>query len=207
MLLGFYCWRNHLLGGLLLLLLFLLGVSFVLFWYWFRLRRWWGSLLLFLLFLSNEQADNIFCLDHVVLINLEFTEDVVNLSLGHLLPPGHQSMLKHLGVNFALKVISFECLDNEVIGVVTLSGHLLLEHLDHVVVGAGAPNLAEQFVKFSFCHQDTNVVKSSTKVIFVDCAILVDVHQLEALSVHLQLLLGETSFILSLPHLVVKSFY
>merc|ERR1719348_1442898 len=200
MLLGFYCWRNHLLGGLLLLLLFLLGVSFVLFWYWFRLRRWWGSLLLFLLFLSNEQADNIFCLDHVVFINLEFTEDVVNLSLGHLVPPGHQGMCEHLGVNLTLKIISLESLDDEVVRVVALSSHLLLEHLYHVVVVAGAANLAQQLIEFSFCHEDTNIVESSTKIIFVDCAILVDVHQLKALSVHLQLLLGEASLILSLPH-------
>merc|ERR1719244_1092185 len=45
-------------------------------------------------------------------------------------------MCEHLGVNLAFVVISLEGLDNEVIGVVSVSGHLLLEHLDHVVVGA-----------------------------------------------------------------------
>merc|ERR1712088_87528 len=126
---------RYLLGSLLLLLL-LLGV-FLFLWWSFLDDRWWGWLLLFLLLDSHKETDDLLALDHVVLINLELSEDIVNLGLGHLVSPGHQSVLEHLGVNLAFDVVSLESLDNEVVRVVTVSGHLLLEHLDHVVVGAG----------------------------------------------------------------------
>merc|ERR1712152_58032 len=105
----------HLLGGLLLLLLLLLGVitSFLL----------WGRFFNLLLFLldGNEESDNFLGLDHVVFINLKLTEDIINLSLGHLVSPGHQSVLEHLGVNLAVHVVGLESLDDEVIGVVSVS--------------------------------------------------------------------------------------
>ena len=47
-------WYSRLLGSLLLLLLLLLGISFVFFRDWLRLWGWWCCLLLFLLFLCNE---------------------------------------------------------------------------------------------------------------------------------------------------------
>merc|ERR1712118_100819 len=128
----------HLLGSLLLLLL-LLGIGIIL----LRgslLHRCGGLLDLLLLLLDgDEEADHLLGLDAVVLINLELAEDVVNLGLGHLVSPGHEGVLEHLGVDLAVHVVSLEGLDDEVIGVVAVSGHLLLEHLDHVVVGAGAP--------------------------------------------------------------------
>merc|ERR1712201_43629 len=172
--------KIFLLGGLLLLLLLLLSLSLILlcrgsFFYWR------GCFFLLLLFLDgNEKTDDILGLDRIIFINLEFTEDVVNLSLGHLVSPGHQGVLEHLGVNLALLVVGLESLDNEVIGVVSVSGHLLLEHLDHVVVGAGTSNLSEERVELRLSHEDTDVVEGSTEVIFVQGAVLVDVHQLEA---------------------------
>ena len=69
-------------------------------------------------------------------------------------------MLEHLGVSLALVVVGLECLDDEVVGVVALAGHLFLEHLDPVVIGARSR-------------------EGSTKVVLVHLAILVDVHQLE----------------------------
>merc|ERR1719187_2007248 len=132
---------RYLLGSLLLLLLFLLGV-FLFLWWSFLDDRWWGWLLLFLLLDSHKETDDLLALDHVVLVNLELSEDVVNLGLGHLVSPGHESVLEHLGVNLAILVVGLESLDNEVIGVVSVSGHLLLEHLHHVVVGAGASDLS-----------------------------------------------------------------
>merc|ERR1719236_212472 len=190
----------HLLGGLLLLLLLLLSISLVLLWRSF-LNHWWGcGLLLDLLLDGNEKSNDLLALDHVVLINLELSEDVVDLSLGHLVSPGHQGVLEHLGVDLAVHVVSLEGLDNEVIGVVAVSGHLLLEHLDHVVVGAGAAHLAEETVQLGLGHEHTDIVESSTEVILVQGAVLVNVHQLEAVLVHLELLLGETSLILALAH-------
>merc|ERR1711931_492329 len=189
----------HLLGSLLLLLL-LLGVISLLFnWSFLNWRRCLFNLLLFLLD-SNKESNNFLGLDHVVFINLKLTEDIINLSLCHLVSPGHQSVLEHLGVNLSVHVVSLESLDNEVTGVVTVSGHLLLEHLYHVLVGAGTTNLTKKTVELSLRHEDTNVVKSSTEIIFVQGTILVDVHQLEAVLVHLELLLGETSPILALAH-------
>jgi len=167
-----------------------------------------GSLLNLLLLLldGDEETNDLLGLDHVVLIDLELSEDVVNFSLGHLVSPGHEGMLEHLGVNLAVQVVSLEGLDNEVIRVVAVSGHLLLEHLDHVVVGAGSGDLSKETVELSLGHEDTDVVEGSAEVIFVKVTVLVDVHQLEAVLVHLELLLGEASLILSLSHIAVYVF-
>merc|ERR1712244_210302 len=120
--------------GLLLLLLLLLGVICLLLSR--GLLNGCRSLLDLLLLLLNgdKKTNNLLGLNHVVLIDFELTEDVVNLSLGHLVSPGHEGVLEHLGINLAVHVISLESLDNEVIGIVSISSHLLLEHLDHVVV-------------------------------------------------------------------------
>merc|ERR1712001_455140 len=190
----------HLLGGLLLLLLLLLGISLIFLCRRSLLNWWWGWLLLHLLLNSNKESNDLLGLDHVVLIDLEFSEDVVDLSLGHLVSPGHQGVLEHLGVDLAILVVGLESLDNEVIGVVSVSGHLLLEHLDHVVVGAGTSNLSKERVQLGLGHEDTDVVEGSAEVIFVQGTVLVDVHQLKAVLVHLELLLGETTFILALAH-------
>merc|ERR1719369_1333868 len=191
---------GYLLGSLLLLLLLLLGLTFILL-CWGFLNRCRGRFFSFGFFLdSNKEADDILGLDHVVFINLKFTKDVINLSLGHLVSPGHESVLEHLGVDLAFLVVSLESLDDEVIRVISISSHLLLEHLDHVVIGAGTFNLTKKTIKLSLAHQDTNIVKGTAEVIFVKGAILVDVHKLEAVLVHLQLVLGEPALILSLAH-------
>ncbi len=77
------------------------------------------------------------------------------------------------------------------------SSHLLLEHLDHVVIGAGTADLTQQTIKLALSHEDTNVVEGTSEVIFVNDTILVDVHHLEAVLVHVQLLLRETALILA----------
>merc|ERR1719452_20074 len=187
--------RCYLLGGLLLLLLFLLGISFVLFSRSCFFNNWCGLFSLGFLLDSNKQTNDLLGLDHVVFINLKFTKDIINFGLGHLVSPGHESMLEHLGVNLALLVIGLESLDNEVIRVISISSHLLLEHLDHVVIGASTSNLSKKSIELTLAHEDTNIVKSTTEVIFVD------VHKLEAVLVHLQLVLGEPALILTLAHL------
>merc|ERR1719244_2097786 len=174
--------RANLLSSLLLLLFLLLSLAFILL-CWGFLNRCRGRFFSFGFFLdSNKEADDI-------------------LGLGHLVSPGHESMLEHLGVDLAFLVVSLESLDDEVIRVISISSHLLLEHLDHVVIGAGTSNLTKETIKFSLTHEDTNVVKSTTEVVFVNGTILIDVHKLEAVLVHLELLLGEATFILSLAHL------
>merc|ERR1719444_778628 len=118
-----YLGRTRLLGGLLLLLLLLLGVIGVLL-LSRGLLNGCGSLLDLLLLLldGDEETNDLLGLDHVVLIDLELSEDVVNLSLGHLVSPGHEGVLEHLGVNLAVLVVSLEGLDNEVIRVVAVTG-------------------------------------------------------------------------------------
>merc|ERR1712110_245067 len=162
-----YLGRTNLLGGLLLLLLLLLGVIGVLL-LSRGLLNGCGSLLDLLLLLldGDEETNDLLGLDHVILINLELSEDVVDLSLGHLVSPGHQGVL------------------------------------DHLVVGAGTSDLSEKRVKLGLGHEDTDIVESSTQVILVQGTVLVDVHQLEAVLVHLELLLGEASLILALAHFV-----
>merc|ERR1719347_517311 len=86
-------------------------------------------------------------------------------------------MLEHLRVNLAFQVISLESLNNKVVRVISISSHLLLEHLDHVIIGAGTTNLTEEVIKLRLSHQDTNVVKSSAKIILVNGSILVDVQE------------------------------
>merc|ERR1711936_1385149 len=139
----------------------------------------------------------------IVLIDLELSEDVIDLCLGHFVSPGHQSVGEHLGVDLALLVVSLEGLNDQVIGVVAVSGHLVLEHFDHVVVGAGTGDLAKETVELSLGHEHTDIVEGSTEVVFVQGAVLVDVHQLEAVLVHLELLLGEAPLILALAHLAL----
>merc|ERR550525_89782 len=191
---------KYLLGGLLLLLLLLLGITVLLRGLLHNLLLLLFHLLLFLLD-SNKQAQDLLGLAHVVLVHLELVEDVVNLGLGHLVSPGAEGVLEHLDVNLAVLVVGGESLDDELVGVVAVSGHLALEHVNHALEGAGATNLSHQIVQFGLRHEDTNVVEGSTEVILVQGAVLVDVHQLETVLVHLDLLLGEASlFILSLAH-------
>merc|ERR1719339_240974 len=53
-----------------------------------------GLLNLGLLLDGDEQADDVLGLDHVVLIDLKLTEDVVDLGLGHLVSPGLEGVLE-----------------------------------------------------------------------------------------------------------------
>merc|ERR1719278_844354 len=104
---------RYLLGGLLLLLLLLLGIALVF--------RWCllGDLLLLLLDLllflldSNKESHDLLGLDHVVLIHLELIEDVIDLSLSHLVSPSHQGVLDYLDVDLAVGVVGTEGLDDE----------------------------------------------------------------------------------------------
>merc|ERR1719290_18892 len=189
-----------LLGGLLLLLL-LLG-STLIFCRFFS-SNFYGSglfnLLLFLL-LGNKETNNVLALDHVVLIDLELTEDVVNLRCGELVSPGHECVLEHTGIDLALNVVSLEGLDDEVIGVIALTSHLALEHLDHGIISASTADLSQHLGKLILRHQLADIVEGSSEIILIDCAILVNVHKLEALLVHLQLFSGESAFILTLAH-------
>merc|ERR1719278_1376097 len=89
----------NLLGGLLLLLLLLLGIGVLLRLGLRGLLNGGGLLDLGLLLDGDEQANDVLGLDHVVLIDLELTEDVVNLGLGHLVSPGLKGVLEHLGVD------------------------------------------------------------------------------------------------------------
>merc|ERR1719347_1572886 len=193
---GMYLLRGELLGSLLLLLLLLLCLSLLWFFSRSSFLHWRRSL--FLLD-CNEESDDILGLDHIIFIDFKLSENVVNLSFCHFVSPGLEGVGEHFGVNLSLELVSLECLYDEVITVVSLSGHLLLEHVDHVVRSARAADLPQQAVKLSLRHEDTHIVESSPQVILVDGPILVDVHQLEAVLVHLDLLLGEP-FILTLSH-------
>merc|ERR1719422_2705538 len=148
-----------LLGGLLLLLLLLLGLSLVL------LSGGRCFLFLFLFLLGHKESKHFLGLNHVVFINVKLTKDVINFILGHLVSPGLQGMLEHLDIHLALNVVGLEGLDDEVIRVVAFSGHLLLEHLDHVVIGARSADLTKKAIKLTLRHEDTNIVKSSSQVI------------------------------------------
>merc|ERR1711915_1093909 len=144
---------GYLLGSLLLLLLLLLGLTFILL-CWGFLNRCRGRFFSFGFLLdSNKKTNDILGLDHVVFINLKLTKNIINLSLGHLVSPGHESVLKHLGVNLALLIVGLESLDDEVIRVISISSHLLLEHLDHVIIGAGTSDLTKETIKFSLTHE------------------------------------------------------
>merc|ERR1719348_1513295 len=84
--------RWYLLGGLLLLLLLLLPVILSLGGGGLGSGR--GSLFLLLLLLDGyEETNDVLGLDHVVLIDLELAEDIVDLGLGHLVSPGHEGVL------------------------------------------------------------------------------------------------------------------
>merc|ERR1712183_480633 len=130
----------NLLGGLLLLLFLLLAIILFLCGWGLNNGFRFRFFLLFLL-LGNKEAEHL---------------------LGLVISPSLEGVLEHLDVNLAFNIIGLKCLDDEVVGVIALAGHLLLEHLDHVVKGAGTSNLTQQFVKLTLGHQDTDVVESTT---------------------------------------------
>merc|ERR1711988_930806 len=112
---------------------------------------------------SNKETQDLLGLDHVVLIHLELVEDVVDLSLGHLVSPGHQGVLEHLDVDLAFVVVGSEGLDDEIIGIVAVYSHLVLEHVDHALEVAGTSNLSRQIVQLRLRHEDTDVVEGSAE--------------------------------------------
>lgn len=85
------------------------------------------------------------------------------------------------------------------------SSHFVLEHLDHAVVGAGAADLSQHVVKFALVHELSDVVEGSSEVVLVDGAILVNVHEEEALLVHVQLLLREAAIVT--PEMQMRGLY
>merc|ERR1719511_50282 len=192
---------TFLLGGLLLLLLLatLSRCSAVV-----SCGRCWCFLFLLLLLLllaaaGDKESNHSLALKEAIVINLELAEDVVNFSLGELVAKVQKCVAEHLSLNLALNLVGLESAHDQVIRIIGASSHLFLEHLDHVVECASASDLRQHVVEFSLRHELANVVESSTDVVLGDGAILVDVHQLEALLIHLELLLGEAS-IVALAH-------
>ena len=94
--------------------------------------------------------------------------------------------------HFSIELCNPEVLENPL-----TAGHLLLEHLDHIVESAATTDLGQHGVKFGLIHELANVVEGSTEITLVNGAVLVDVHEFEALLVHVKLLLGETSLIVT----------
>merc|ERR1719245_1624746 len=153
---------NNLLGGLLLLLL-LLGATVI-------TTFFCGCGCLFLLLLTatgNKESDHILGSNKAI---------IVDLSLVELVTEVHEGMTEHLSFDFAFDLVGLEGTDNEVIGIVGSTGHLFLEHLDHVVEVAGTSNFSQHGVEFRLVHELANIVEGSTKIRFVKDSILVDVH-------------------------------
>merc|ERR1739847_263003 len=111
---------------------------------WFRC---WGFLFLFLFLLlfstaRNEKSNHNLRFNVTIIVNLEFIEDIINLSLVENITEMSQSMSEHFGFNGFLAIlfldhlISLKCADNEVIRIISSTSHLLLEHFDHGVEGA-----------------------------------------------------------------------
>jgi hypothetical protein len=91
---------------------------------------------------------------------------------------------EHLSLDLALDLVGLEGTDDEVVGVVGAAGHLVLLNSDHGVEGAGTADLGKHVVELTLRHELADVVESATDVVLGDGAILVNVHQLEALLVH-----------------------
>ena len=110
-----------LLGGLLLLLL-LLGTTIIGLLcgsFCGSLLSWWGSFfLLFLTASGNEETNDILGGNETIVIDFEFTEDIINLSLVEFVSEVHESVAEHLGFDLALDLVGLEGTDDEVIGVV-----------------------------------------------------------------------------------------
>ena len=91
------------------------------------------------------------------------------------------------------------------------TSHLLLEHFDHGIEGAGATNFTQHGVQFGLVHELTDIVKSGTEVVLAQGTVLVDVHKLETFLVHVNLLLREAAIVapnwlkmISLKHICEK---
>merc|ERR1711935_9240 len=193
---------SYLLGGLLLLLLFLGTIIGGLFCGGFCgcFFSWWGCFFLLLLTATgNKESNHILGSDETIIVDLEFAEDIIDLSLVEFVTEVHESMTEHLRLDFAVNLVGLEGTDDEVIGVVGATSHLLLEHLDHVVKVASTTNFSQHAVELTLVHQFTNVVEGSAEVRFAEGAVFVDIHKFEAFLVHINLLLGETA-IITLAH-------
>merc|ERR1711935_668412 len=161
---------------------------------------WWGCFFLLLLTATgNKESNHILGSDKTIIVDLEFAEDIIDLSLVEFVTEVHESMTEHLRLDFAGDLVSLEGTDDEVIGVVGATSHLLLEHLDHVVKVASTTNFSQHAVELTLVHQFTNVVEGSAEVRFAEGAVFVDIHKFEAFLVHINLLLGETA-IITLAH-------
>ena len=91
------------------------------------------------------------------------------------------------------------------------TSHLLLEHFDHGIEGAGATNFTQHGVQFGLVHELTDIVKSGTEVVLAQGTVLVDVHKLETFLVHVNLLLREAAIVapnwlkmISLKHILCE---
>merc|ERR1711884_818468 len=141
------------------------------------LLSWWGSFFLLLLTASgNEETNDILGSNEAIVIDFEFTEDIINLSLVEFVSEVHESVAEHLGFDLALDLVGLEGTDDEVIGVVGATGHLLLEHLDHAIKVAGTSNFSQHGVKFRLVHELADIVESSAEVRLGEDTILVDIH-------------------------------
>merc|ERR1719225_1994671 len=126
---------------------------------------WWGSFfLLFLTASGDEETDHILRGDETIIVDLEFTEDIINLGLVELVTKVHEGVAEHLGFDLALDLVGLEGTDNEVIGIVRATGHLFLEHLDHVVEVASTSNFSKHGVEFRLVHELADVVEGSAEI-------------------------------------------
>merc|ERR1711935_1056053 len=107
----------YLLGGLLLLL-FLGTIIGGLFCGCFCgcFFSWWGCFfLLFLTATGNKESNHILGSDKTIIVDLEFAEDIIDLSLVEFVTEVHESMTEHLRLDFAINLVGLEGTDDEVI--------------------------------------------------------------------------------------------
>ena len=78
-----------------------------------------GFFFLLLTATGDEKSDHSLGFDETIVIDLEFTEDVINLGLGEFVTEVHESVTEHLGFDLAtLELVGFEGTDNKIIGIV-----------------------------------------------------------------------------------------
>merc|ERR1719225_990143 len=90
-----------------------------------------GLFLLLFSATSDEKSYHRLRFNEAIVINLELSKDIINLSLVEFVTEVSQCMSEHFCFDFALNLVGFECTDNKVIGVIGSTSHLLLEHFDH----------------------------------------------------------------------------
>ena len=150
-----------------------------------------GCLGLLVLLSADQQLQHAGHVDLALVVDVELVEGLVHLLGGELLAPGHQRVPERVAVDGAVALVErLESLDDDVV-VVGLAGLSAGEHGEQHGEVDGARRVRQHLLDLLLRGDAADDVEGAADVRVVQDAVLVGVHQLEALLELIDLLLGE----------------